>query len=387
MASRGMVRQWLAPLGLLTLFAVPVWARDPDDRNLSALMDEVVQLEVNGQHQQAVTKLEQALAAAEADPTIAWVVGVVAKLFSKLREDARAIEAYKRAIIVYPEKAAVYRADLATIYGRQGQLELAIAEAQQSVALDPHDQLNLYNLGAYYAQRGDMAKARETFQRTVEAAKLKGDAATGAEAQQALSVLTAFGNEQSKALTNSAGARRAQRPAPSTANVSRTGPAGAAPDAVVLKNGNVVEGRILAESDDELTIEIPGTGSMQLSRAEVASIRRRPPVAKDRPVVRASGDLQRLPNTVALAQAVAQQPQVSTNEPVVMFERDQAGVTTAYVLPLSVALQVAAKLETANEPAQALDIYQAVLQVDGGNVTARHRLDALRAVEPGLATE
>ena len=101
----------------------------------NSLYDEAVDLKEKGDHEGAITKLEEAVAL---DPQFAIGHGMLAKLYVDLAQADKAIEHAKKVVELEPDDTFSYTA-LSVIYQRCGK----IPEAEHAKALAYNKQMGL----------------------------------------------------------------------------------------------------------------------------------------------------------------------------------------------------------------------------------------------------
>lgn len=409
-----MQKTGLALLAISMLLAHPAWAAEQslDD------MQKQLSAAVRSGNEKARKAVESLIQEGLQDPSKYAMVGIGALIYLDAGEYALAAQTYEKAIDLEPKKAFYY-ADMAIAYNALGRREKAIDAARRSVELEPADPLNRLNLGRYLAEKGDLTEGRNAVQQALKLAQDQRDAANATKAQTLLNLLDYFEHATqrdikkvkddmlaqiaaAKARNNQeavdqgldsmrlieafdksssspkAQAKAAEKSVPAkhetakkAADTSANAPAA---DLIKLKNGNEVEGTITRQNGREVVINIPEAGEVAFARDEIASIAHTAQAAQ-KMVPASPARKSALPNLPLLIQTVeAQPPPANKNEPIVMFEREQEGVTIGYVVPLTVALAAAQKMEEANQAEQAIDIYRAILKVSPDNATAQNRL-------------
>ena len=106
-----------------------------------------------GQHQQALERVNKALAAKPRDPQARFLKGVI---FTEQGNTKEAIEIFTRLTQDYPELPEPYN-NLAVIYAAQGQYEKARAALEQSIRTHPSYATAYENLGDVYAKLASQA--------------------------------------------------------------------------------------------------------------------------------------------------------------------------------------------------------------------------------------
>src|SRR3990172_3168511 len=135
----------IVPAGAAALcLALP--ARADDLQDASTLLKA-------GQHQQALERVNKALAAKPRDPQARFLKGLIFTEQGKARE---AIEIFTKLTQDYPELPEPYN-NLAVIYAGQGQYDKARAALEQSIRTHPSYATAYENLGDVYAKLASQA--------------------------------------------------------------------------------------------------------------------------------------------------------------------------------------------------------------------------------------
>ena len=112
---------------------------------------------------------------AASSPKAAAPVSDLATLYYRRREYAAAIENYRRALKLQPDRALLHF-NLGSAYEREGRHEEAVAELRKAVALDPADAEAHMSLGLELDALGDVAGAIAEDQRALDIRPEYGDA-------------------------------------------------------------------------------------------------------------------------------------------------------------------------------------------------------------------
>ena len=139
------LRQAFAGLCALALCAAgPAFADD---------LQEASQLLKSGQHQEAMQRVNQVLAAKPRDPQARFLKGLI---FTEQGNNKEAIEVFSGLTRDYPELPEPYN-NLAVIYAGQGQYDKARAALERSIRTHPSYATAYENLGDVYAKLASQA--------------------------------------------------------------------------------------------------------------------------------------------------------------------------------------------------------------------------------------
>ncbi|MGH8669433.1 MAG: tetratricopeptide repeat protein [Burkholderiales bacterium] len=144
-APRATLRRGLFSLGLCALLAAAPAFGDA--------LQEANQLLKAGQHQQALERVNKALAAKPRDPQARFLKAVILTEQGNTRE---AIDIFGKLTQDFPELPEPYN-NLAVIYAAQGQYEKARAALEQSIRTHPSYATAYENLGDVYAKLASQA--------------------------------------------------------------------------------------------------------------------------------------------------------------------------------------------------------------------------------------
>ena len=134
------LRRGLMGVGVAALFAAaPAFGDDLQDAG---------KLFKAGQHQQALERVNKALAAKPKDPQARFLKGLIYTEQGKTKD---AIDIFTRLTQDYPDLPEPYN-NLAVIYAGQGQYEKARAALEQSIRTHPSYATAYENLGDVYAK-------------------------------------------------------------------------------------------------------------------------------------------------------------------------------------------------------------------------------------------
>jgi len=114
---------------------------------------EAAQLLRSGQHQEAMERVNQVLAAKPADPQARFLKGLI---YTEQGDTREAIEMFRKLTEDYPELPEPYN-NLAVIYASQGQYEKARAALERSIRTHPSYATAYENLGDVYAKLASQA--------------------------------------------------------------------------------------------------------------------------------------------------------------------------------------------------------------------------------------
>ena len=154
-------------------FAVPVeWIRalpqrstktEPIAQPATSWLNKATELEGENDWP-GLLKHAQAWTRAQPQDWMAWAV--LGEAYWRLKQTAKAIEAYQQALHINPEYAEAWY-NLGVAYGRAGQTAKAIEAHQQALRINPEHAKAWYILGAIYARAGQTAKAIEACQQAL----------------------------------------------------------------------------------------------------------------------------------------------------------------------------------------------------------------------------
>ena len=144
-APRATLRRGLIALGVCAWLAAGTAAGD-ELQDANALLKA-------GQHQQALERVNKALAAKPRDPQARFLKGVILTEQGNTKE---AIEIFTKLTQDFPELPEPYN-NLAVIYAAQGQYEKARASLEQSIRTHPSYATAYENLGDVYAKLASQA--------------------------------------------------------------------------------------------------------------------------------------------------------------------------------------------------------------------------------------
>jgi cytochrome c-type biogenesis protein CcmH/NrfG len=85
-------------------------------------------------------------------------------VYLQLKQYSKAEDALETAIRIDASYATAWN-NLVEVYRGLGQGDKALAAAREAVRLRPDDPVNVYGLGAVYAERGDRERVNEVYQR------------------------------------------------------------------------------------------------------------------------------------------------------------------------------------------------------------------------------
>lgn len=181
-----------------------------------------------GQHQQALERVNKLLASKPADPKARFLKGLI---YADQGNARAAIETFKKLTVDYPELPEPYN-NLAVVYASQGQYDKARAALEQSIRTHPSYATAYENLGDVYAKLASEAYGKA----------LKLDASnSGAQNKLALvrELVGAPPRETPPTLASAAAPPGAPAPkaAPEQAAAAKPGPAQAAPQPTTSTEG------------------------------------------------------------------------------------------------------------------------------------------------------
>jgi len=137
---------WRGLLPLCALFIIVCAARADDLQDASKLMKE-------GQHQQALERVNRVLAANPRDPQARFLKGLI---YTDQGNAKEAIDVFTKLTQDYPELPEPYN-NLAVIYAGQGQYDKARVALEQSIRTHPSYATAYENLGDVYAKLASQA--------------------------------------------------------------------------------------------------------------------------------------------------------------------------------------------------------------------------------------
>ena len=136
-----------AAVGFIAAFALAALPANADD------LQDAAKLLKSGQHQQAMERVNKALAAKPRDPQARFLKGLIYTEQGNTRE---AIDIFTKLTQDYPELPEPYN-NLAVIYASQGQYEKARTALEQSIRTHPSYATAYENLGDVYAKLASQA--------------------------------------------------------------------------------------------------------------------------------------------------------------------------------------------------------------------------------------
>ena len=133
---------------------------------MKVLFDEGIALKNSNQIDQAMEKLNQALAM---DPKQPNILAHLADCYYQKGQMDLAIETYKKAIEINPLDANIHT-NLGNVYVKKGMIAEAQVEFDQAVKADPaHADINYYNMGVVMMNAGKYEEAATAFKNSVDA--------------------------------------------------------------------------------------------------------------------------------------------------------------------------------------------------------------------------
>src|SRR5947207_2533793 len=144
-APRGRLRRALVFI-CAALLAVAAWAQSEDVQEASRLLKA-------GQREQALERVNKALAANPRDPQARFMKGLI---FTEQGRQSEAIDIFTKLTQDYPTLPEPYN-NLAVIYAGQGQYEKARTALEQSIRTHPTYATAYENLGDVYAKLASQA--------------------------------------------------------------------------------------------------------------------------------------------------------------------------------------------------------------------------------------
>lgn len=118
--------------------------------------DDALKLYRAGQHTQALTELDTALALRPADPRLRFLKGLI---YRQLQRPDDALAVFTAMTQDYPELAEPYN-NLAVLHAAQGRYDQARSALETAIRVNPTDATALENLGDVYATLARQAYAR-----------------------------------------------------------------------------------------------------------------------------------------------------------------------------------------------------------------------------------
>src|SRR5947207_9742594 len=144
-APRGRLRRALVFI-CAALLAVAAWAQSEDVQEASRLLKA-------GQREQALERVNKALAANPRDPQARFMKGLI---FTEQGRQSEAIDIFTKLTQDYPTLPEPYN-NLAVIYATQGQYDKARTALEQSIRTHPSYATAYENLGDVYAKLASQA--------------------------------------------------------------------------------------------------------------------------------------------------------------------------------------------------------------------------------------
>lgn len=129
----------------------------------------------NGNYNQAIDAFKTAAGFSPGSDNTAKAYDYIARSYLKLDKSQQAINTYKYAIGIYPNRDGLHLA-MGDIYAQEGNQNAAMKEYEAAVRFNPNSPQNRYSLGHSYLTSGQLEAARNQFQAVV---KLSPNSATG----------------------------------------------------------------------------------------------------------------------------------------------------------------------------------------------------------------